>query len=463
MSRGRVELRGFTWRPVGRRAPVVAGLDLTIEPGERVLLVGPSGAGKSTILHGLAGALGSTIAGELGGSAQVAGRLGLLLQNPADAIVAERMGLDVAFGLENVAMPRDEIWPCVDAALAAVGLTFSRDRLTSALSGGEQQRLALAGVLAMRPDVLLLDEPTSMLDETTAATVREAVVAVTEARTLIVVEHRIEPWLPHVDRVVVLGVGGVVISDGTVEAFLAGPVPAGVWMPGMAVPSPLDVPHGLVRPEGDPPAISAVDVSVDLVARTLRGTQRTRAVENLTAELASGQVTGFTGPSGAGKSTALAALGGLIAPSDGVITPDLRRMRSRALASVMGWVPQNPEHGFLTTTVRDEVRHTSARLGRDVDELAVLEVFGLARLAGAHPYRLSGGEQRRLALAASLAHRPGLALLDEPTVGQDPGTWSAVTGWVAAARGAGAAVGVSTHDADLPLDVRHRLAAGAKR
>ena len=460
MSAGEVRFRDFTWRPIGRRHPVVAGFDLTIEPGERVLLVGPSGAGKSTLLHGLAGALGTTIAGDLSGAAEVDGRLGLLLQNPADAIVAERMGRDVAFGPENAAMPRDEIWSRVDEALDAVGLTYGRDHFTAALSGGEQQRLALAGVLAMRPDVLLLDEPTSMLDDATAGSVRQAVLTATGDRTLVVVEHRIEPWLPHVDRVVVLSPGGGIESDGSVAAFLSGPRPAGVWLPDMPTPTPLAVPDDLVRPAVDPPTVTATDVSVELVMRTLRGTQRTPALTGLTAAIGPGDVTGFTGPSGAGKSTALAVMGGLLKPSTGSVDPELRRHRSPALAQIVGWVPQNPEHGFLTTSVAAEVRHTAARIGRTVDVMAVLEVFGLERFADSHPYRLSGGEQRRLALAAALAHRPGIVLLDEPTVGQDPGTWAAVAGWIESSRAAGATVAVSTHDADLALDVEHRMRAG---
>ena len=460
MSLGGVRFRDFTWRPLGRRHPVIAGLDLTIGPGERVLLVGPSGAGKSTLLHALAGALGTTIAGDLSGSAVVDGGLGLLLQNPADAIVAERMGRDVAFGPENAAMPRDEIWPRVDEALDAVGLAYGRDHFTAALSGGEQQRLALAGVLAMRPDVLLLDEPTSMLDVDTAASVRQAILSASGDRTLVVVEHRIEPWLDHVDRVVVLGSGGFVVSDGSVGAFLAGPRPDGVWTPGLPTPEPLAVPTDLVRPEVEPIEVTATGASVELVMRALRGTQRTRALTGFTASIRPGDVTGFTGPSGAGKSTALAVLGGLLKPSSGVVDPELRRRKSVALASVVGWVPQNPEHGFLTTTVSTEIAHTAARVGRTVDVTAVLEVFGLERFAASNPYRLSGGEQRRLALAAALAHRPGVVLLDEPTVGQDPDTWSAVAGWIGSARAAGATVAVSTHDAELPLDVEHRLRAG---
>lgn len=460
MQSGEVRFRDFTWRPIGRRQPVVAGLDLTVEPGQRVLLVGPSGAGKSTLLHGLAGALGTTIAGDLSGSAEIGGRLGLLLQNPADAIVAERIGRDVAFGPENAGMPPEAIWPRVDDALAAVGLTYGREHFTAALSGGEQQRLALAGVLAMRPDVLLLDEPTSMLDDVTAASVRAAVLAATGDRTLIVVEHRIGPWLPHVDRVVVLGPDGAVAADTTPDEFLAGPAPAGVWMPGMPTPVPLDVPVGLVRPDAEPIGVVARDVSVELVMRTLRGTQRTQALTGLTAVLAPGDVTGFTGPSGAGKSTALALMGGLLKPSGGTVLPELRRRKSVELAAIVGWVPQNPEHGFLTSSVADEVAHTARRVGRSVDVGAILETFGLGRFAATSPFRLSGGEQRRLALAAALAHRPGVVLLDEPTVGQDPGTWAAVAGWIESARGAGATVAVSTHDADLRLDVEHSMREG---
>ncbi|MCD9199915.1 ABC transporter ATP-binding protein [Aeromicrobium wangtongii] len=461
--RGDVRFDGFTWRPLGRREAVVAGLDLTIGAGERVLLVGPSGSGKSTMLLALAGALGTTIAGELTGSATVDGRIGLLLQNPADAVVAEHIGRDVAFGLENLRVGRDEIWRRVDDALEAVGLGQGRGHPTGALSGGEQQRLALAGVLALQPDVMLLDEPTAMLDAATAATVRDAIVSASRGRTMVVVEHRIGPWLEHVDRVIVLSADGRVVADGDVASFVAGSPPPGVWAPGMTVPVPLAVPATLVAPVGPTPEIVLEDVAVDLVLRTLRGVRRTRALQGLDATVLPGHVSAFTGPSGAGKSTAVGVVAGLIKISEGSVTPDLRSMRSRALAAIAGWVPQNPEHGFLTRTVADEVAHTSRRLGREADVAAILDVFGLGRFAPSNPYRLSGGEQRRLAIAAGLAHRPGLVLLDEPTVGQDPSTWAAVAGWIEASRDAGATVVVSTHDADLRRDADIVLAEGALR
>jgi energy-coupling factor transport system ATP-binding protein len=139
------------------------------------------------------------------------------------------------------------------------------------------------------------------------------------------------------------------------------------------------------------------------------------------------------------------------------VEPDLSRLRSGEIAERVGWVPQNPELGFLTHTVRDEIVHTARRLGRTVDPRAIADAFGLTHLLDASPFRLSGGEQRRLALAAGLAHRPGLVLADEPTVGQDPDTWASVVGWLTSARDAGASVAVATHDPELPRDVTLEL------
>lgn len=454
----RAELRGFGWRPLGRREPVVRDLDLAIGAGERILLAGPSGSGKSTVLRGLAGALGEAIPGVLSGELRVEGRIGLLQQNPADALVAEQIGRDVAFGPENVGLPRAEIWARVRECLAAVDLPYGLDRPASALSGGELQRLALAGVLALRPGLLLLDEPTSMLDPVTATSVREAVVDVV-ARTgasLVVVEHRIGPWLEHVDRVVILGPDGTIDSD--VAPGALGPplrdelAAAGLWVPGVVAPAPLTVATALVAPAADPPMLAARRLVVDLRSRTTRGSVVSPALRGVDLALRPGGVTALTGPSGAGKSTLVASFAGLVEPTSGSVagTPvPLHRMRSRALALVTGWVPQNPEHGLLSSTVREEVAYTSRLLGTPVDVDALLELFGLAAVAGANPFRLSGGEQRRLALAAALAHRPPVWALDEPTVGQDRHTWAAVAGWLRAGARAGAAVAVSTHDEDL--------------
>lgn len=453
--RGEIRVEGLSWRPLGRRAPVVAGLDLHVEAGSRVLLAGPSGAGKSTLLHALVGALGATFAGELDGSVMVDGRVGFVPQQPGDAVVAERMGRDVAFGPENVGLGRDETWRRVDAALEAVGLRQGREHLTAALSGGELQRLALAGVLALEPDVVLLDEPTSMLDPARASAVREAVGrTVGDGRgTLVVVEHHLEPWLDLVDRVVVLGADGSVVADTTPGEFVRDHSDRlgelGVWVPGLPAPRPIAVDPGLVRPERGLPALSAVDLTVQLRSRSLRGSSTTAALRGVDATVSPGMLSALTGPSGAGKSTLLAALGGLVVPDEGSVVglePPLSRRRSRDLAQDVGWSSQVPEHGFLAPTVAGEVALTAQRSGRAADAEAWLDLVGLGHLAGAHPYRLSGGEQRRLSVLAAVAHRPGLLLLDEPTVGQDRVTWAAVAGIAVAAAASGAVVATATHD-----------------
>ncbi|MDA3642898.1 ATP-binding cassette domain-containing protein [Saccharopolyspora indica] len=460
----RAELRGFGWQPLGRRAPAIDGLDLDVRPGERILLAGPSGAGKSTVIHALAGVLGGALPGEMSGEVRVDGQIGLVLQNPGAAVVADRIGRDVAFGPENSGLAREEIWRRVAEALELVGLPHPVDRPTSALSGGELQRLALAGVLALRPSVLLLDEPTSMLDADNADRVRTAVadVVASTGASLVVVDHRIGPWLDLVHRVVVLDSGGRIAHDvdpGTCRAQLTEELGrAGVWMPGLPPPEPVDVPPALVAPDSPGPRFDVRDLGVDLVARRMRGTAPVVALDEVSTEVLPGQVSVFTGASGAGKSTLLAALAGLVRPDRGGIggTPvPLHRMRSAELARTVGWVPQNPEHGFLTTSVRQEITRTGHKLGTGVAVEEVLDVLGLGSLAEANPYRLSGGEQRRVALAAALAHRPGALMLDEPTVGQDRRTWAAIAGWVRAAARAGATAGASTHDQAL-IDLADR-------
>jgi len=472
LPRGAARLRGFGWQPGGRRSPVVEGIDLDLAPGERVLLAGPSGAGKTTVLHALAGVLGTVVDGDLSGEVGVGGRPGLLQQDPADAFVAARIDREVAFGPENLGLPRDEIGRRVGDALAAVGLTYPGDRPVAALSGGEAQRLALAGVLALRPDVLLLDEPTAMLDDAHAAEVREAVDrAVRESgASLVVVEHRIGPWLDLVDRVVVLGAGGVVLADGPPAEVLAthgtALATAGVWVPGLPDPEPLEVPVALVAPDVAVSPVQARGVAVDLERRALRGGVRTRALDSVDLRLAPGRFTALTGPSGSGKSTLLAVLGGLLAPTAGEVEGPGGEPHSLAaprLAATYGWVPQVPAHGVLTTRVVDEVALTSTSLGRAVAVDDVLDVLGLGALAGRHPHRLSGGEQRRLAIAAALAHRPAVCLLDEPTVGQDRRTWAAVVGWARAAATSGAVVASASHDGAFVAAADAAVTLGAGR
>ncbi|PRY16912.1 ATP-binding cassette domain-containing protein [Kineococcus rhizosphaerae] len=456
-------LRGLTVTGPGGRA-LVRDVDLDVAAGERVLLAGPSGAGKSTVLRALAGLLDDDVEAtgdvRLAGRAPVPGEIGLLVQDPLDAVVAETAGRDTAFGPENAGRDRTGIWRRVARAHAAARFTAGRDRLVATLSGGERQRLALAGTLAADPAVLLLDEPTAMLDAATADAVRAAVLEAAAGRSLVVVDHDLAAWAPHVDRVVLLGVDGRVAADGPPGRVLTPGL--GLWVPGAGTPELLDVPVGLLEPalplEGT--ALRGSGLGLVRTRRGLRPRPAATVLRDVDVTVRAGAVTALTGDSGAGKSSLLAVLAGLARPTgDLLAAAGLAGRRGRRaphtwtsteLAARTGWVPQFPEHTFLAATVAAEAAATARVLGRDPARArTLLELLGLADRADANPFRLSGGEQRRLALAGALAAGPVLVLADEPSVGQDRGTWSAVAGLLRAAARDGAAVVVSTHDARL--------------
>lgn len=246
LTGARVVLEGFGWHHPGRETPSLVDLNLIIEPGERVLLLGPSGAGKSTLLQALAGVDQDPDGRSASGGLSVAGvdprdargTVGFMHQDPETQVVLSRVGDDVAFGLENLAVPRERIWPRVRESLARAGLELPLDHPTTALSGGQKQRLALAGTLAMRPRLLLLDEPTASVDHEGAQQLCRAVAdAVREdGTTLVVVEHRVALWEPVVDRVIVLGDDGRVAFDGPAQQTLQDARELlqhqGTWVPG---------------------------------------------------------------------------------------------------------------------------------------------------------------------------------------------------------------------------------------
>ncbi|MFU8851908.1 ABC transporter ATP-binding protein [Micromonospora sp. SL1-18] len=467
-----VVLRGFGWRHAGRKRWAVRGVDLRVEAGERVLLLGASGAGKSTLLAALAGLLPED-SGEQEGTIEVDGldprkareRVGVVFQDPETQLVMARCGDDVAFGLENRGVPAEEIWPRVDEALRRVGFPYHRDRATAALSGGEQQRLALAGALALRPGLLLLDEPTANLDPVGAALIRQAVRDALDAdTTLILVEHRIAEALPLVDRVVVVEAGGGVRADGPPEAVFAAHGDAlaaeGVWVPGHPMSrrpaaGPAGAPLITADRLGLPPRLAPTDL-------------RVRA----------GEALAVLGPNGAGKSTLALLLGGLLRPGTGTVTATAElagrdtgtpphRWRAPALARRIGSVFQDPEHQFVTSTVFDELALGPRRTGQPEAAVrptvdALLERLRLARLAGANPYTLSGGEARRLSVATALATAPRLLICDEPTFGQDRRTWLELVDLLADLRDAGHGVVAVTHDPDFVAALADRTVTLAR-
>ncbi|RYV52722.1 ABC transporter ATP-binding protein [Pengzhenrongella frigida] len=486
----RLTARGWGWRHSGRKAWALRGVDLDIAPGERVLLLGPSGAGKSTLLAAAAGLLDAG-AGESVGQlcldgldarlARLAGtgpgesRTGLLLQDPDAQTVLARCGDDVAFGLENHALPAELIWPRVDAALRAVGFPYDRAHSTATLSGGERQRLALAGVVAMRPGLLMLDEPTAMIDPDGARMLVRSVErvltrqATAAAATLIVVEHRVEQWLGLVTRIVVLEPGGGVLADGPVLEVLADQGPElfrhGVWVP------PRFRPAAPVRRVPAPATATAtatapVEGAVLLHARGLavRRGRRPPVLSDVDLEVRAGQALFLTGPNGAGKSTLALALAGLTAPAAGEVVaeamlaggagPHPVTWRARELVTRIGMVFQEPQHQFVAATVEAELAVGPNRAGMDPADTAarttaVLVRLRLDRLAQANPFTLSGGEQRRLSVATALVTRPTLLVLDEPTFGQDSRTWAELVDLLRELLDAGTALVCATHDREL--------------
>ncbi|GAA4655606.1 ATP-binding cassette domain-containing protein [Arthrobacter cryoconiti] len=471
----RISAKGWGWQHAGRAGQAVHDLDLEIAPGERVLLLGPSGAGKSTLLHALAGVLGSEEGADEFGSllidgvpaAQSRGRAGLMQQDPDSQVVLSRIGDDVAFGAENLSVPREEIWRRVGAALDAVGLQLPLEHSSSALSGGQKQRLGLAGMLAMMPGLLLLDEPTANLDPVGVMEVRDAVRRSLDASgaTLVVVEHRVSVWLDVVDRVVVLapsaaGEPGGVLLDGPPATVLTQAADmlaaAGVWLPGR-IPAVRQRIATIKHDVGDRLLLEASDLSVSRKKSGRRHRAEPVAVVP-SVRICAGEALSVTGPNGVGKSTLALTLAGLLPAAGGTLeaTAALARgagssplkWRGRELISRIGTVFQEPEHQFVAGSVREELLFAPRLLGRGTESVdGLLARLRLEHVGDANPFTLSGGEKRRLSVATVLAASPQVLVLDEPTFGQDANTWAELASLLTELLDAGTAVVSVTHDA----------------
>ena len=462
----RVCARGWGWRHAGRKNAALSDVDLDIAPGERVLVLGPSGSGKSTLMGGLAGLLGGAEEGEATGTltvdgvapAEARGRVGLLMQDPEAQVVLARVGDDVAFGMENLGAMREKIWPRVENSLEAVGLSVPLDHSTTELSGGQKQRLALASILAMGPGLLLLDEPTANLDPSGVAEVCAAVEKVVErtGATVVVVEHRVDVWASLVDRVIVVA-DGAIAADGPLREVLAQEGDAlrerGIWLPGDDVAAEVGPAPEVPPASSDTTPIARVtDLTIGYAADA-----PVRSGIDLTIER--GVSTCIVGANGAGKSTFALTLAGLLPPLAGTVevetadgtAGDPHEWSSKQLLGRMSMVFQEPEYQFLAATVAEELAIGPRAAGMSEEEIAPLvdehlEALGLTKLARANPMTLSGGEKRRLSVATALISAPELLILDEPTFGQDRGTWLGLVRLLRAALERGVTLVSITHD-----------------
>ncbi|HUQ43758.1 MAG TPA: ATP-binding cassette domain-containing protein [Candidatus Limnocylindria bacterium] len=457
-------------------------MELRVEPGTVLLVVGPSGSGKSTLARGLAGLLPSQFAGEWAGSlrvgdVEVARRLdldappqttldlgaGIVLQDPASQLVMDRVGDDVAFGLENVRWPLTSMRERVPEALASVGLGGFEDRRSNRLSGGEQQRVAIAGVLAPAPGLLVLDEPTANLDPQGGAVVMRILQALraTARATIVLVEHRAALAWPLADQVLALDAEGRPIDIGAPAALLARSrdklAAAGLWLP--------DEAPAAAR-ERSLPALASLPVLE--MTRVRFGFDPERPVlRDIELAVSPGDRIALVGVNGSGKTTLLRLALGLLRPTAGQVRLGSRnphRLPAVQVARLAGYVVQDPELGFLADTVQEEVElGLDAGQARYARELCERLSLPLESFGDRSPYRLSGGEQRRLSLVTGLARRPLLLALDEPTYGQDRRGHEALVAALDELVGQGSALLAATHDDRFVRDAADRrveLAAG---
>jgi len=476
--------RDFGWTYRGRTRPALAGLSFDVPPGHVLLVIGPSGSGKSTLARALAGLVPHELPGTWCGFLRVgdldvaatparvvSGRTGIVFQEPESQLVMPRVEDEVAFGLENRGWGRLAMKARVPEALELVGLAGFETRATAALSGGEQQRLAIADVLAPMPGLLVLDEPTANLDPPGMDGVFERLtgIASARARTLVIIEHRLDAALPLADLVLLLDAGGRQLAFGPPgevgRAHAEELARLGSWVPRAWQAWTAGEPPVLKPEPAQPPAARAVLVADSVTVRYPRaaeGGDRV-ALAAVSLVLNAGERVALVGPNGSGKSTLLFALGGLRRPSSGTVRVaerggppdrDPARLPGRSLAHVLGLVFQNPELGFVESTCAGEVAASLPVLGRpadasDPDVVRALRDFGLEALAGEDPFRLSEGEQRRLGIAAASVIGPSILLVDEPTFALDRRGAEAVVAQLDRLRTGGQAQLLATHDPRL--------------
>jgi energy-coupling factor transport system ATP-binding protein len=418
--------------------PALQGASLELEPGEVVALLGPSGSGKSTLLRALAGLVPHFHGGRFSGRvvvagldtrsarpAQLAGTVATVFQDPEDQVVMTIAANEVAFGLENLGTAPAEIWPRVERALASVDALHLWGRKTVELSGGELQRVCLASALALEPELLLLDEPTSQLDPEAAALFLAAVERL--GATVVLSEHRVARALELATRVLFVDDGRVVLDAARDEAlpWLAANRPA--WVRGACVPVT---------------QASRGDVALSLRGISFGYREALPVLDGVDLDLCRGEIVALEGPNGSGKTTLARIAAGLLEPQAGSVDAPGR----------VGYLAQDPGRYLAKETTLEEV--ALAVNGDEQRAREALARVGLAWAARRHPRDLSSGERERLALAAVAVAEPDVLILDEPTRGVDPEWKAALGAWLERYAASGRAVVVATHDRELPAHRR---------
>jgi energy-coupling factor transport system ATP-binding protein len=435
-------------------------LSLSVRHGEKVLLLGPSGCGKSTLLQVLSGLIPQAIeVPMLCDSSVVPAASGYLFQDPESQFCMPFVDEEIAFVLENIQVPRPDMAGLIRQYLEQVGLQLPDPHVPIAsLSQGMKQRLALASLLALQPEVWFLDEPTSLLDPEGTKQVWTTVKEVTRDQTVIIVEHKIDEIVDFVDRVVLFDYEGSILADGEPASVFRDHKRElqeyGIWYPGVwsdytASPRYWDA----TKRGGALPSDGAVEPLLKL--RQWSGYRgKAPRIQVDAAEAAAADWIAVVGENGAGKSTLLQGLMQLI-PTKGEYKVRGNLVRGfEDIGDSTGYVFQNPEMQFVTDSVKEELAFNFRRDG-DPEALVqekteqLLKQFGLAGHRELHPYQLSLGQKRRLSVAAATVKQQRVLLLDEPTFGQDAENTFALLELLEGWRRQGTLIIMVTHDPEL--------------
>lgn len=448
---------------------ILSNITLSINQGEKVLILGPSGSGKSTLVSTLAGIIPEHLEAELSGEVCCRKNAGVMFQDPDSQFCMLHVDEEIAFSLENRSIPRNEMGLMIADLMDKVGLMVDKKTPIETLSGGMKQRLALACLLALEPEVLFFDEPTAQLDPKGRHEIFGLLNQLAEKtnHTMVFVEHVLDGCIEWMDRVIILNECGSIIGDGKPKEMLLQfhqqMKDAGIWRPKLFPYKWEEV----VQNSSHPLSIKLINriktkpgFQGDVLLRTEHveiGYGKKTIVSDIDVKIHKGEWISIVGENGSGKSTFLKSLIRLEPIQKGRIyfqDRELKKWSDRKLYEQAGFVFQNPEHQFITDTVFEEVAF-GGRQRNWPEELVhtktiqLLQEFGLESYQHAHPFTLSLGQKRRLSVATMLLFDQALLLLDEPTFGQDEKTAQELIQRLKERQEQGTTIVMVTHDMDV--------------